>query len=295
MKITHVIRGEEWLPSLPIHVLLYNFLGWKDVMPEFAHLPLLLKPDGKGKLSKRDGDKLGFPVFPLEWKDPASGEISSGYRESGYFPEAVVNLLAFLGWNPGTEQEIFSMDQLIESFSLEHVHKAGAKFDFEKAKWFNHQYLVLKSDEELVSLFIPILKNKDIKVELDYVTKVCGLVKDRVNFVNDFWQQSSFFFKAPESYDLEAVKKRWKDNIPQLMEELKTDLGSVDPFSAENIKNCIHQFVETKQANIGAIMNSIRLVLVGGSFGPDLFLIAEFLGKNEVIIRIEKAILKIGK
>jgi glutamyl-tRNA synthetase len=157
MKITHVIRGEEWLPSLPIHVLLYNFLGWKDVMPEFAHLPLLLKPDGKGKLSKRDGDKLGFPVFPLEWKDPASGEISSGYRESGYFPEAVVNLLAFLGWNPGTEQEIFSMDQLIESFSLEHVHKAGAKFDFEKAKWFNHQYLVLKSDEELVSLFIPIL------------------------------------------------------------------------------------------------------------------------------------------
>jgi glutamyl-tRNA synthetase len=270
-------------------------LGWKDVMPEFAHLPLLLKPDGKGKLSKRDGDKLGFPVFPLEWKDPASGEISSGYRESGYFPEAVVNLLAFLGWNPGTEQEIFSMDQLIESFSLEHVHKAGAKFDFEKAKWFNHQYLVLKSDEELVSLFIPILKNKDIKVELDYVTKVCGLVKDRVNFVNDFWQQSSFFFKAPESYDLEAVKKRWKDNIPQLMEELKTDLGSVDPFSAENIKNCIHQFVETKQANIGAIMNSIRLVLVGGSFGPDLFLIAEFLGKNEVIIRIEKAILKIGK
>jgi glutamyl-tRNA synthetase len=290
MKITHVIRGEEWLPSLPLHILLYRFLGWKDVMPEFAHLPLLLKPDGKGKLSKRDGDKIGFPVFPLEWKDPASGELSSGYRESGYFPETVINLLAFLGWNPGTEQEIFNMEQLVGAFSLEHVHKAGAKFDFEKAKWYNHQYLILRSNEELADLFLPVLKENGIKAELDYVIKVCSLVKDRVNFVNEIWQQSSFFFIAPESYDQEAIKKRWKDNIPQLVEEIKVNLIAVDPFSADNIKNCIYQFVEVKQSNMGAVMNSLRLAIVGGLYGPDLPIIAELLGKDEVIRRIEKAI-----
>ena len=293
MKITHVIRGEEWLPSLPIHVLLYRFLGWKDVMPQFAHLPLLLKPDGKGKLSKRDGDKMGFPVFPLEWKDPATGEISSGYRESGYFPEAVINILAFLGWNPGTEQEIFDMDQLIEAFSLDHVHKAGAKFDFEKAKWFNHQYLMKISNVNLANLLMPVLKDKGIETEPDYVAKVCGLVKDRVNFVHEFWQHCSFFFKPPESYDQEAIKKRWKDNIPQLIEELKNILAKIDPFISENIKNNIQIFVEEKQTNLGSIMNALRLIFVGSLYGPDLPEIAELLGKKEVLKRIEIAIEKI--
>jgi glutamyl-tRNA synthetase len=262
-------------------------------MPQFAHLPLLLKPDGKGKLSKRDGDKMGFPVFPLEWKDPATGEISSGYRESGYFPEAVINILAFLGWNPGTEQEIFDMDQLIEAFSLDHVHKAGAKFDFEKAKWFNHQYLMKISNVNLANLLMPVLKDKGIETEPDYVAKVCGLVKDRVNFVHEFWQHCSFFFKPPESYDQEAIKKRWKDNIPQLIEELKNILAKIDPFISENIKNNIQIFVEEKQTNLGSIMNALRLIFVGSLYGPDLPEIAELLGKKEVLKRIEIAIEKI--
>jgi glutamyl-tRNA synthetase len=265
-------------------------LGWESSMPLFAHLPLLLKPDGKGKLSKRDGDKLGFPVFPLEWKDPASGEIYSGYRESGYLPEAVVNLLAFLGWNPGTEQEIFNMEQLIGSFSLEHVHKAGAKFDFEKAKWFNHYYIQQKSDKELAVLIQPELEKHGIKTDPEYVAKICGLVKNRINFVKEILQQASFFFMAPETYDQEVVKKRWKDNIPELIGELKEHLKTVDHFTAESIKESIHHFVESKQANMGAVMNSLRLALVGGSFGPDLPVIIETLGKDEVVSRIQKAI-----
>ncbi len=290
MEITHVIRGEEWLPSLPLHVLLYRYLGWEDTMPEFAHLPLLLKPDGKGKLSKRDGDRLGFPVFPLQWKDPASGELSTGYRESGYFPEAFINMLAFLGWNPGTEQEIFSVDDLAEHFSIEHVHKAGAKFDFEKAKWFNHQYLIRRNNEELAYEFEKILQSKGITVNFEYLVTVVALVKERVNFVQEMWQQASFFFIAPESYDAEVVKKRWKDNIPSLIADVKGVIRKIEPFTAESFKDSVHHFVEEKQANMGSIMNTLRLSLVGGSFGPDLPVIAEMLGKEEVISRIEKAL-----
>jgi glutamyl-tRNA synthetase len=294
MEITHVIRGEEWLPSLPLHVLLYRYLGWEDKMPKFAHLPLLLKPDGKGKLSKRDGDRLGFPVFPLRWKDPQSGEISSGYRESGYFPEAFVNMLALLGWNPGTEQEIFSIDQLAEVFSIEHVHKSGAKFDFEKAKWFNHQYLTSRRNEELALSFEAELKGKGIQINHEFVIKVVALVKDRVNFVHEIWQQASFFFVAPVSYDQEVIKKRWKDNIPTLIAEIADILNGINPFTAETFRQTVHEFVESKQANMGGIMNSLRLSLVGGSYGPDLPIIVELLGKEEVVQRIKKAVENIG-
>ncbi|MCD4731614.1 MAG: glutamate--tRNA ligase, partial [Bacteroidales bacterium] len=212
MKISHVIRGEEWLPSLPLHVLLYTALGWKDSMPEFAHMPLTLKPDGKGKLSKRDGDRLGFPVFPLEWKNPQTGEISSGYRESGYFPEAFINILAFLGWNPGTEQEIFSMAELIQTFSLERVGKAGSRFDPEKARWYNHQYLINRSNDELAQLYQPILKEKGFSANDDFVAKLVELIKERANFVKDFWEQSFYFFEAPVEYDAKMIKKGWKVN-----------------------------------------------------------------------------------
>lgn len=294
MEITHVIRGEEWLPSLPLHILLYRYLGWEDSMPQFAHLPLLLKPDGKGKLSKRDGDKLGFPVFPLQWQDPKSGEISSGYRESGYFPEAFINMLAFLGWNPGTEQELFSVNDLAEHFSIEHVHKAGARFDFEKAKWFNHQYLVSTSNEALAKEFDKVLKQKGITADFEYVVAIVSLVKERVNFVHEMWQQASFFFVAPESYDQDVVKKRWKDNVPLHIAEIKNILKKVEPFTNDNFKDTVHHFVEEKQANMGSIMNSLRLVLVGGSFGPDLPVIAELLGKDEVITRIDSALQKLS-
>jgi glutamyl-tRNA synthetase len=295
MDITHVIRGEEWLPSLPLHVLLYRYLGWEDTMPEFAHLPLLLKPDGKGKLSKRDGDKLGFPVFPLHWEDPNTKEVSSGYDDFGFFPEAFINFIALLGWNPGTEQELFTLDELVQAFSIEHVHKAGAKFDFEKAKWFNHQYLLLRSNEELATSFEIILKEKGISVTHDHVVKVVALVKERVNFVNEMWQQASFFFVAPQNYDAEVVKKRWKDDVPSLIAEVCNLLKTLDPFTAETFKQTIQNFIEVKQANMGGVMNSLRLSLVGGSFGPDLPLIAELLGKEEVVQRIERALSILGE
>jgi glutamyl-tRNA synthetase len=290
MQITHVIRGEEWLPSLPLHVLLYKALGWTEKMPSFSHLPLLLKPDGKGKLSKRDGDKIGFPVFPLKWTDPATGEVSSGYRESGYFPDAFVNFLAFLGWNPGTTQEIFNLDELAQAFSLEHVHKAGARFDFEKAKWFNHQYLVTKSNSELAALFMLVLKEKGIEAKVEFVEQICGLVKERVDFPSEIWQQASFFFVAPDAYAPEVIKKRWKDNIPELMKECAEVLSKLEAFNADSVKESIHHFVEQKQANMGAVMNTLRLCLVGGSFGPDLPVVCEMLGRNEVVERINKAV-----
>lgn len=294
MKISHVIRGEEWLPSMPLHVLLYRSFGWQDVMPLFAHLPLLLKPDGKGKLSKRDGDRLGFPVFPLQWTDPASGEVSSGYRESGYLPEAFINILAFLGWNPGTEQELFSMQELIDAFSIEHIHKAGAKFDFEKAKWFNHQYLVKLSDAQLADMFIPFLKEKGIEAEKDRAEKVCSLVKERVNFVKEMWDQASFFFVAPESYDPEVIKKRWKPEIPAILKEVTDVFESLSDFTATAIHDALHHLLESKQYNFGQVMNCLRLSMVGTSKGPDLPVIMEFLGKKEVIFRIEKAVKTIG-
>ncbi|MDR1698730.1 MAG: glutamate--tRNA ligase [Prevotellaceae bacterium] len=291
MKITHVIRGEEWLPSAPLHVLLYRALEWAREMPQFAHLPLLLKPEGNGKLSKRDGDRLGFPVFPLEWKDLKTGEISSGYREAGYFPEAVVNFLALLGWNPGTEQEIFSMDELIQLFSLERVSKSGAKFDYEKGKWFNHQYLMAKSNEELAFLFKNILKEKGIIYNDDErLAQIVGLVKERCTFVSDFWEQSSFFFVAPTEYDEKTVQKRWKAETPALMRELIAELQKIDNFSAANTEEIIKMWIAEKDYNMGAVMNAFRLALVGVAKGPHLFDIAAIIGKEETVKRIEKAI-----
>jgi glutamyl-tRNA synthetase len=292
MEISHVIRGEEWLPSAPLHVFLYQCFGWEA--PQFAHLPLLLKPDGNGKLSKRDGDRLGFPVFPLQWTDPSSGEISSGYRESGYFPEAFINMLAFLGWNPGTEQEIFSLEQLAEEFTLERVGKSGSKFDPDKAKWFNHKYLVEKSDAELAELFMPVLAEKGISANPDFVERGVGIIKERANFISDFWEQSSFFFLAPQSYDEQVVKKRWKADLPAIMNDLKERLTQVADFRAEIIKEDIHHFVEEKAIGMGVVMNALRLLLVGGGFGPDLALIAEMIGKEEVIQRIDTGIKKLG-
>ncbi len=290
MQITHVIRGEEWLPSLPLHVLLYRALGWSESMPHFAHLPLLLKPDGKGKLSKRDGDRMGFPVFPIHWTDPTTGEISLGYDDYGFIPEAFVNFLALLGWNPGNEKEIFSVEELIHIFSLERVSKSGAKFDFEKAKWFNHQYILKKDAKELLPFLQPILKQNNISAEENYLLHVIELVKQRLILLTDFWKQASFFFVDPEQYDAEVVKKRWKEPVPQLISELKESIKYLEPFSASNIKDFLHEFIEKNQANTGAVMNAIRLCMVGGSFGPDLPLILETLGKDIVIKRFEKAI-----
>ena len=289
MKVSHVIRGEEWLPSMPLHIMLYRALGWENERPEFAHLPLILKPTGKGKLSKRDGDKAGFPVFPLEWKSPG-GEIASGYRESGYLADAVVNLLALLGWNPGTEQEIFSMEQLIETFSIERVNKSGARFDPEKAKWFNHQYLVNMSDAELASMFTPVLKEKGVDADQELVIRVVGLVKERINFVSELWEQVSFFFAAPEEYDPKVVKKRWKGDIPAFMTELASDLEEVSEWKADVVKESISVKIEAKGLGFGLVMNAFRLALVGGGFGPDLMTIAELIGKEETIARVKKAV-----
>ncbi len=290
MEISHVIRGEEWLPSAPLHVLLYRYLGWENQMPQFAHLPLLLKPDGNGKLSKRDGDRLGFPVFPLEWHDNQADVISSGYREAGYFPEAVVNFLSLLGWNPGTDQEIFSMDELIAAFSLDRVSKSGAKFDYEKGKWFNHQYLQQKSLETIYTDFRVILEQKGIVEDQDKVQKIIGLVRERANFVQDIWEQASFFFEAPTSYDETAVKKRWKADTPQQMAELITILQDVDNFSAENTEQIVKAWIEEKGYGMGAIMNAFRLSIVGASKGPHMFDIIEVIGKDETIERLKKAL-----
>ncbi len=291
MEISHVIRGEEWLPSAPLHVLLYRYFGWEQTMPQFAHLPLLLKPDGNGKLSKRDGDRLGFPVFPLQWTDPKTGDISSGYREAGYFPEAVVNFLALLGWNPGTEQEIFSMQELINTFSLERVSKSGAKFDFEKGKWFNHHYLIGKSNAELCSYFMPIVKEKNITVSTEKLAKIIGLIKERANFIADFWEQSSFFFIAPMSYDEKAVQKRWKENTSAILTELIEVLNEISDFSnTEACEEAIKGWAEEKGYGLGAVMNPFRLALVGELKGPHLFDITAIIGKGETIKRVQNAI-----
>ncbi|MDL2290403.1 glutamate--tRNA ligase [Paludibacteraceae bacterium OttesenSCG-928-F17] len=290
MKISHVIRGEEWLPSAPLHVLLYRYLGWENEMPQFAHLPLLLKPDGNGKLSKRDGDRLGFPVFPLNWKDPKTGETSSGYREAGYFPEAVVNFLALLGWNSGTEQEIFSMQELIDKFSLDRVSKSGAKFDYEKGKWFNHKYLQMKPDEEIARLFEKDLAEKNITIEFDKLVKIVGLVKERANFVSELWEQTYFFFEAPTEYEEKTVKKRWKEDTAQQMSELITTLESINNFSSENTEHEVKSWIEAKEYNLGGIMNAFRLSVVGAGKGPHMFDIIEIIGKQETITRLKKAI-----
>jgi glutamyl-tRNA synthetase len=294
MEISHVIRGEEWLPSAPLHVLLYEAFGWQDTMPRFAHLPLLLKPEGKGKLSKRDGDRLGFPVFPLEWHDPKTGEVSSGYRESGYFPEAVVNFLALLGWNPGTEQEIFSLDELVEAFDISRCSKAGAKFDYQKGIWFNHEYILMKSNEEIAGLFAPIVANNGVEESLERVTEVVRMMKDRVSFVKELWPLCSFFFIPPTEYDEKTVKKRWKEDSPRVMAELADLLEGLDEFSLENQERVVHAWVEQKEYKLGNVMNAWRLTLVGEGKGPGMFDISAFLGKEETLRRMRRAIEILG-
>lgn len=290
MEITHVIRGEEWLPSAPLHVLLYRAFGWEDTMPTFAHLPLLLKPEGKGKLSKRDGDRLGFPVFPLEWHDPKAGDISSGYRESGYFPEAVVNFLALLGWNPGTEQELFSLDELVEQFDIHKCSKSGAKFDYQKGIWFNHEYILRKSNEEIARLFAPIVANNGVDESMERITKVVSMMKDRVSFVKELWPLCSFFFIAPLEYDEKTVKKRWKADSAKVMTELAEVLEGIDDFSVEGQEPIVMKWVEEKGYKLGDVMNAFRLALVGIGKGPGMFDISAFLGKEETLARLRKAV-----
>lgn len=294
MEITHVIRGEEWLPSAPLHVLLYRAFGWEDTMPTFAHLPLLLKPEGKGKLSKRDGDRLGFPVFPLEWHDPKTGDVSSGYRESGYFPEAVVNFLALLGWNPGTEQELFTLDELVEAFDIHKCSKAGARFDYQKGIWFNHEYMLKKSNEEVANLFAPIVANNGVDETMERITQVVAMMKDRVNFVKELWPLCSFFFIAPTKYDEKTVKKRWKADSAKVMGELADVLEGIDDFSVEGQEPVVMKWVEEKGYKLGDVMNAFRLTLVGIGKGPGMFDISAFLGKEETLKRLRKAIEVLG-
>ena len=295
MEISHVIRGEEWLPSAPLHVLLYRAFGWQDTMPEFAHLPLLLKPDGNGKLSKRDGDRLGFPVFPLEFHNQKDGTVSSGYRESGYFPEAVINFLALLGWHNTGDQELFTMDELIAQFSLDRVSKSGAKFDFEKGKWFNHQYLQKHSDEELAELFLPTLAQHGIShPDKAIVAKVIGLTKDRVNFVPELWEQVNFFFVAPTEYDEKSLKKRWKEDSPRHMQELLALLEPQEDWSAEALDALVMPWIEAKEYGVGVVMNAFRICLVGAARGPHIWAITDVLGKEETLARVRAALSRIG-
>ncbi len=290
MEISHVIRGEEWLPSAPLHVLLYRAFGWEDTMPRFAHLPLLLKPDGKGKLSKRDGDRLGFPVFPLEWHDPKTGEVSNGFREQGYFPEAVINFLALLGWNPGTEQEMFTLDELVEQFDITKCSKAGARFDYQKGIWFNHEYILRKSNEEISKLFAPIVAGNGIDESMERITKVVSMMKDRVSFVKELWPLCSFFFIPPTEYDEKTVRKRWKENSSQVMGELAEVLEGIDDFSLENQEHIVMAWIESKGYKLGDVMNAFRLALVGEGKGPGMFDISAFLGKEETLRRLRRAI-----
>ncbi|REH56333.1 glutamyl-tRNA synthetase [Tenacibaculum gallaicum] len=288
MEISHVIRGEEWLPSLPLHELLYRAFDWKA--PKFAHLPLILKPVGKGKLSKRDGDKLGFPVFPLEYTNEQKGDVSRGYKEDGYFADAFINMLAFLGWNPGTEQEIFSLEELTEAFDLSRVSKSGAKFSPDKAKWFNQQYLQQKSNEELTELFLPILEEKGITTDIDRTEKVISLIKERAVFVADFWELSRFFYQNPSEYDAKAVKKQWKDTTSELMQELIEVISNIENFSIENTQTEIKGWITSKEIGFGKVMQPLRLSLVGKLAGPDLFEIMTMIGKETIMTRIQNAI-----
>ncbi|MEP0263398.1 glutamate--tRNA ligase [Dokdonia sp.] len=288
MEITHVIRGEEWLPSLALHVLLYRALGWDA--PKFAHLPLILKPVGKGKLNKRDGDKLGFPVFPLQWGDPKTNEVSSGYREDGYFPEAVINMLAFLGWNPGTEQEIFSLEQLVEAFDLMRVNKAGAKFDPEKTKWFQQHYMQQTDNGVISAHFKQLLVDKGVDTSLDYVTTVTGLIKERATFVSDLWSLGSYFFEAPTSYDEKASRKGWKEDTGELMEKIVAVIDGVTIFDTPTLQGAVKGWITDNELGFGKIMQPLRLSLVGAMQGPDVFAIAATIGKEETITRIKNAI-----
>lgn len=289
MEITHVIRGEEWLPSMPLHLLLYKNFGWES--PRFAHLPLILKPVGQGKLSKRDGDKMGFPVFPLLWTDPFTGEISKGYREDGYFPEAFINMLAFLGWNPGTEQEIFSMEELINAFDLDRVGKSGSKFDPEKTKWFNHQYMMKKSDDEISGLFKAFLVQKGIHPEDAYLKRAISMIKERATFISDIWEQGKYFFETPTFYDEPSIKKRWKEGVPEMMSEIHQLFSTYKgEWEALAIKEHFSEFVNSRGWGFGVIMNAYRICIVGAAMGPDLFEICEMIGKEETLARIQNGI-----
>ena len=309
MEISHVIRGEEWLPSAPLHVMLYRAFGWEETMPQFAHLPLLLKPEGNGKLSKRDGDRLGFPVFPLDWHDPQSGELSSGYREKGYLPGAVVNMLALLGWNPGTEQEIFSMDELIKAFDISHISKSGAKFNVEKSKWFNHEYMQMLSDKEFAEYLKPQLTEHGIsvvehpaqvadhgsQVTTQYVEKVCAMMKNRINFPSELWETTSYFFEAPTEYNPADLKKRWKPGMTTHMNKILEILDIV-PFEHDALhKAILDDYIVANQYNMGQIMNSFRIALIGKTVGPDLLTFVMVIGKEETMSRLKKAVETIGE
>lgn len=295
MEVSHVIRGEEWLPSAPLHVMLYKAFGWEDTMPQFAHLPLLLKPEGNGKLSKRDGDRLGFPVFPLNWHDPKSGELSHGYREQGYLPQAVVNMLALLGWNPGTEQEIMSMDELIHCFDLKHISKSGAKFNVEKAKWFNHEYMQKCSDEEIARMFQPQLLEHHVNAAHDYVVKVCSMMKERLTFPSELWDTTHYFFEAPKEYNSKDIQKRWKPGMTKHMAKIIEILNTVS-FEYDAIhKALLDDYIKGKDLNMGQVMNSFRLALVGETKGPDMLSLVMMLGKAETIARVQRAIDVIGE
>lgn len=288
MKITHVIRGEEWLPSAPLHVMLYQAFSWEA--PQFAHLPLLLKPDGNGKLSKRDGDRLGFPVFPLQWLDPKSGDTSSGYRESGYLPDAVINMLALLGWNPGNDKELMSMDELIEYFSLDKISKAGAKFSLDKAKWFNHEYIQMKTTDELYPYFEKILQTKNISRDETYVKNVISLVKERLNYIGDFWEHANYFFEAPTEYDPQSLKKRWKEGTGSKLRAIDAILQGIMPFNKDQAHDTVMQYIQENEFNMGQVLNSLRIAIVGTARGPELFTMIDVIGVEEVHARVERAI-----
>ncbi len=287
MEVSHVIRGEEWLPSLPLHYLLYRAFGWTDTQPEFAHLPLLLKPTGGGKLSKRDGDKMGFPVFPLFWKSPATGETAHGYREDGYLPEAFINMLALLGWNPGTEQEIFSMRELIDSFSLDRVSKSGARFQPDKAKWFNAQYIHKLSPEALAAMYQPILREHGVEVSDEVAGRAASIMKERATFVTDLWDLTSFFFRAPAEYDEKQLKKYWKGDNPRILGELREVLAAIDDFTLEHTEEVVHAWIQEKGYSMGQVMNTLRLALVGAGKGPGMYDVTSFIGREECLKRID--------
>jgi len=294
MGITHVIRGEEWLPSAPLHVLLYRYLRWEDKMPQFAHLPLILKPDGNGKLSKRDGDRLGFPVFPLNWTDPETGERSQGYRERGYFPEAFVNMLAMLGWNPGTNQELFKMDELIEAFSLDRVGKSGSKFDPDKAKWFNQQYLRAMDDGELATHFKVELDERGVQVDAGYLRKACALIKEKTQFISEFWEFGNYFFQQPETYDEKVIRKRWNREAGAFFSVLTGHLDSVPQWETATIEETFKETATRQDINPGKVMQLFRVLLSGQAGGPALFELAELLGRQEVTTRLKIGIEKLS-
>ncbi len=290
MKISHVIRGEEWLPSAPLHVLLYKFLGWEKEMPQFAHLPLLLKPDGNGKLSKRDADRLGFPIFPLTWKDPESGEVAQGYREAGYLPEAFINFLAFLGWNPGTTQEIFSMDELIQEFSLERINKAGARFDIQKAQWYNQHYLRQKPVEELADFLLASLAKEGVACTREKALAIVTIMQERVTFPKDFWEQGRYFFQRPVEYDATVVAKRWNSDAVNVLASFRNSVERMNDLNAAAAKEALENVTSELGVATGKILQALRLALTGMGGGPDLMVIMEIIGKNEVVSRIDAAL-----